>query len=411
MASTIFTAQTPVTTDFDGANHGWGMQFAVSSDCTCTGGRAWVPASGRPGTFFWQLWHVGSSTKLAEVNLNSLAAPSSNTWMSFASSDFASPGDVALDDAESYICNVYFVGDGVFTDPGSFPVGSGGLVSSSAGRFNNGAGQNAMPGSSSATYFFADVNAEISFTTHDGAGTTAATGTASATSTVDRVAAGSAAGTGTSSTTATVTREGAATAAGTGVATSSATVDRDAAATAPATGASASTATVTRQASGSTAATGGASATATVDPGGIPVPPIVWRAGPPQAKWSAGPPESKWSTGGTLPVEVFRATSTETVRSGRISATAAGAAVDPTGFTVTVAFAPTDTAPAAASSSWKTATWDTDTTTTPTTYRAQAAIGPSGVQELAPGVWWMFAKVTASGETPIIPSGPFKVVP
>ena len=45
------------------------------------------------------------------------------------------------------------------------------------------------------------------------------------------------------------------------------------------------------------------------------------------------------------------------------------------------------------------------------TYRAQAAIGPAGVQELTPGTWWLFAKVTASGETPIIPSGAFKVVP
>jgi hypothetical protein len=110
-------------------------------------------------------------------------------------------------------------------------------------------------------------------------------------------------------------------------------------------------------------------------------------------------------------VEVFRASSTETIRSGKITATAAGAAVDPTGFTVTVAFTSTDAAPAAGSSAWKTASWDTDTTTTPTTYRAQAVIGPSGVQELAAGIWWLFVKVAASGETPIIPSGPFKVVP
>jgi hypothetical protein len=108
-------------------------------------------------------------------------------------------------------------------------------------------------------------------------------------------------------------------------------------------------------------------------------------------------------------LEVLRATSTETIRT-KISGTASGAAVDPTGFTVTVACTPTDTAPAAGSSSWKTATWDTDTTTTPTTYRAQAAIGPSGVVELTPGTWWLFAKIAASGETPILPCGPFKVV-
>lgn len=161
-ADTIFTNQTPATTDFDGSNHGWGMLFAVSDDCSCTGGRAYVPNAGRPGTFFWQLWRVGDSTKLAETNLNAAShgTPTNNTWMSFDSSLFTSPGDIALDSAEEYIVNVYFVGDGLFTDPGTFPIGSGGLVSSSTGRYNNGSGQNAMPGTNSATYFFADVDAE-----------------------------------------------------------------------------------------------------------------------------------------------------------------------------------------------------------------------------------------------------------
>jgi hypothetical protein len=31
VTDTIFTGQTPVTPDFDGANHGWGMEFSVSA--------------------------------------------------------------------------------------------------------------------------------------------------------------------------------------------------------------------------------------------------------------------------------------------------------------------------------------------------------------------------------------------
>lgn len=165
MTDTIYTGQTPASSDFDGANHGWGMEFTVSDNCDCTGGRAWVPSGGRPATFFWQLWRVSDTTKIAESDLRAAGhgTPSNGAWMSFDSSLFSTPGDVALDSAEDYIVNVYFDGGGgggVFTDPGSFPIGSGGLVSSSTGRFHNGSGQNAMPNSTSATYFFADVDAD-----------------------------------------------------------------------------------------------------------------------------------------------------------------------------------------------------------------------------------------------------------
>lgn len=108
-------------------------------------------------------------------------------------------------------------------------------------------------------------------------------------------------------------------------------------------------------------------------------------------------------------MEVFRASSTETVRA-KVSATAAGAAIDPTGHAVTIALVSTDTAPAAGAGAWKSATWDTDTSTVPTTYRAQAAIGPTGVQELTPGTWWLFVKVVTGSETPILPSGPIRIV-
>jgi hypothetical protein len=105
-----------------------------------------------------------------------------------------------------------------------------------------------------------------------------------------------------------------------------------------------------------------------------------------------------------------RATSTGYIRA-RVSAEASGAAVDPSGYTVTVAFAATDTAPASGASDWKSATWDTDTTTTPATYRAQCNVGPSGTVTLTAGTYWMFVKVAASPETPIIRSGVVKVVP
>ncbi len=323
MADTLYTSQTPVVqNDFDGSSHAWGLKYTVSSDCSLTGGRAWVPAAGRPTTFLWQVWRVGDSTKVAETDLNGAGhgSPSNGAWMSFDSSLFGTPGDVAQDNAETYIVCVAFAGgNGAYTDDGSesFPLSSGGLASASTGRFSNGAGTNVMPASDYAAYFWADVDVETAGATHEGAGTAAATSAASATSTVDRIATGTGAATGASSATATVTREGSGTAAATGASSATSTVDRQAAATAEATGASSATATVDRQAAGSAAATGSASstatvsraatgtvtatssvtATATVDIGGVPAAPTAWRASPPESKWSAGLPESKWQAG------------------------------------------------------------------------------------------------------------------
>ncbi len=303
MADTIYSAQTPVVqNDFDGDSHAWGMRFTVSGDCSLTGGRAWVPAAGRPTTFLWQVWRVGDATKIAETNLNDAGhgTPSSGAWMSFDSSLFTTPGDVALSSAQSYrVCVAFQGGNGAYTDDGSetFPVGSGGLVSSSTGSFSNGAGTNVMPGTDYAAYFWADVDAELAGTTHEGAGTAAATGASSATATVDRAAAGTAVTVGASSATATVICEGVATAAATGAGSTVATVDREAAGTAAATGTSSATSTIDRQATASAPATGAATSTATVDIGGVPAAPAVWRAGPPELKWRAGPPDVKWRAG------------------------------------------------------------------------------------------------------------------
>ena len=162
MADQIYSLEEPDTEQADADTHGWGMEFTVSANVDCVGGRAWVPTSGRPPTFFWQLWQVDGAVLLAEVNLNSLSAPTPDDWMSFTSADFSTPGNVPLDSTEDYVVNVFFQGgDGVFTDDGSetFPVGNG-VVSSTTGRFNNGQLQTSMPATSYLAYFFADLEAD-----------------------------------------------------------------------------------------------------------------------------------------------------------------------------------------------------------------------------------------------------------
>lgn len=172
MADTIYTSQTPVVqNDFDGSSHAWGMRFTVASDCSLTGGRAWVPTAGRPTTFLWQVWRVGDATKIAESDLRAVGhgTPSNGAWMSFDGSLFTTPGDVALSSAQSYrVCVAFSGGDGAYTDDGSetFPVGSGGLVSASTGSFTNGGGTNVMPGTDYLAYFWADVDAETAGTEH-----------------------------------------------------------------------------------------------------------------------------------------------------------------------------------------------------------------------------------------------------
>lgn len=161
MTDTIFTAQVPATPQADADTHGWGMRFDVSADSSATGGRAWVHTTGRPATFFWQLWNDDTNTLLATVNLNTLPVPTPGAWMSFTSADFAVPGDVPLLAGVTYIVNVFFqTGDGVFTSPGAFPIGSGGVVESDSGVFNNGLAQNVIPSTPFAAYFFADVQVE-----------------------------------------------------------------------------------------------------------------------------------------------------------------------------------------------------------------------------------------------------------
>lgn len=169
MSDTIFTAQTPATPQADADTHHWGMRFTVSADGSCVGGRAWVHTTGRPSTFWWQLWNDDTNTLIATVNLNTLPVPTPGTWMSFTSADFQTPGDVALTTGVTYIVNVFFqTGDGVFTNPGTFPIGSGGIVESDSGIFNNGLPQNSIPATAFPAYFFADVEVDEASTTVTG---------------------------------------------------------------------------------------------------------------------------------------------------------------------------------------------------------------------------------------------------
>lgn len=91
-----------------------------------------------------------------------------------------------------------------------------------------------------------------------------------------------------------------------------------------------------------------------------------------------------------------------------MSAESAGAAVNPTGDTVQMAFLAGSGPPAGGD--WKTASWDTDATTYPPTYSAQCLVGPSGTVTLAAGIYSVWVKVTDSPEVPVKRAGQMKVV-
>lgn len=89
-----------------------------------------------------------------------------------------------------------------------------------------------------------------------------------------------------------------------------------------------------------------------------------------------------------------------------ISATSSGAAVDPTGDTVQMAFLATSTAPA--SGDWKTASWETDASTTPDTYYARCLVGSAVT--LTAGTYTVWVKVADSPETVMKRCGLLRVI-
>lgn len=85
-----------------------------------------------------------------------------------------------------------------------------------------------------------------------------------------------------------------------------------------------------------------------------------------------------------------------------------GAAVDPTGDTVVMAFTALTAQPA--SGDWKAASWETDATTDPDTYYARTEIGPgSTVGALAAGDYFVWVKITDSPEVPVKRAGTLRV--
>jgi hypothetical protein len=91
-----------------------------------------------------------------------------------------------------------------------------------------------------------------------------------------------------------------------------------------------------------------------------------------------------------------------------VRATSSGAAVNPTGDTVHMAFVDGSAAPV--SGDWKTASWDTDAVSPPAVYRAQCLVGPGGTVTLAAGTYAVWVKVTDSPEIAVKRAGHIRVV-
>lgn len=87
-----------------------------------------------------------------------------------------------------------------------------------------------------------------------------------------------------------------------------------------------------------------------------------------------------------------------------VRATEAGAPVDPTADTVTMAFAAAGVQP----SSWNTASWETDPTATPARYFARCLVGPGAVV-LAAGRYVVWLKITDNPEAPVLAAGDLTV--
>lgn len=330
MTDSIFATPTPATpNDFDGGSHAWGMKFTVSDDASCVGGRAWIPAAGRPTTFLWQLWRVGDATKIAESDLRAVGhgTPTSGAWYDFDSSLFSTPGDVALDSAETYrVCVAFAGGDGVYTDNGTetFPTGTG-VVSASTGSFTNSGGTNVMPGTDYDAWFFADVQVETGGTdaTATPSAISATTSVGAASVSTGSTAAPAAVSTATSVPPPTLSTAAAATPAAVAAATSlpAASVSTGSTASPAAIAVAASIPSPTLSASSTVTAaaiTVTASLPAPSLSTGVTVAPAViaavatfpaasvttgattraaWKVGPPRGRWHIGPPRSRWHVG------------------------------------------------------------------------------------------------------------------
>lgn len=155
----IFTSQTPGSDVTDGSTaRQLGIRFQTSaSDQIVTAGRYWVPSTGLSATARWQLWRVSDVTKLVDVDLHSLPAPTSSAWM-----DVTIPASVALAASANYIVCSYSSGTAnvdhyVFSGSGS--PGSNGNISWDITIYKNDGTANQMPDQTNfpGGLFFADI--------------------------------------------------------------------------------------------------------------------------------------------------------------------------------------------------------------------------------------------------------------
>lgn len=82
-----------------------------------------------------------------------------------------------------------------------------------------------------------------------------------------------------------------------------------------------------------------------------------------------------------------------------VFATEAGAVVNPTGDTVTMAFTTSGADPVGGD--YKTASWEADATAVPAIYYARCVVGPGGAAVLTAGRYTVWVKLTDSPEVPV----------
>lgn len=92
----------------------------------------------------------------------------------------------------------------------------------------------------------------------------------------------------------------------------------------------------------------------------------------------------------------------------RITASVAGAVVDPTQDAVKVAFVTSGVTPQTAD--FHTGSWETDAVSSPKQYYAMCLVGPTGTVQLTAGLYHMWVQITDNPETPVLWAGIVKVV-
>jgi hypothetical protein len=155
MVETIFNAQTPGSESaVAGTARSLGMKWQTSgSGKQVTGGRVWIPTTGKPTGMRWQLWQF-PSTLLQDIVLDSMSGTPAS-WMTVTG---ITPQ--AITAATNYIVVCYIPS----TSAGNYPFnGSGGPITNgsitASNIFRNGGASNQAPNDETFTggLFFADI--------------------------------------------------------------------------------------------------------------------------------------------------------------------------------------------------------------------------------------------------------------